>query len=70
MEKDFYIDVYNRIQNSLSGSNIKKKMLAEKLGISRTALSNQLRALRQGKGINIKTLKAVEELTGVNFFCF
>ena len=70
MEKEFYIEVYNRIQNSLSCSNIKKKQLAEKLNISQTALSNQFRALRQGQGINIKTLKAVEELTGVNFFVF
>lgn len=69
MEKDFYINVYNKIQNSLSASNVKKKELAERLNISQTALSNQLKALRQGQGINIKTLKAVEELTGVNFFC-
>ena len=68
MEKEFYIEVYNRIQ--ISCSNIKKKQLAEKLNISQTALSNQFRALRQGQGINIKTLKAVEELTGVKFFCF
>ena len=70
MEKDFYINVYNKIQNSLSASNVKKKELAERLNISQTALSNQLKALRQGQGINIKTLKAVEELTGVNFFAF
>ena len=67
---DFYLKVYNKIQNSLSCSNIKKKQLAEKLNISQTALSNQLRALREGQGINIKTLKAIEELTGINFFCF
>ena len=70
MEKDFYLEVYNKIQESLFCSNIKKKQLADKLGISQTALSNQLKALRQGQGINIRTLKAVEELTGVNFFCF
>lgn len=69
MEKDFYLNIYNKIQNSLSCSNVKKKELAEKLNISQTALSNQLKALRKGQGINIKTLKAVEELTGVNFFC-
>lgn len=70
MEKDFYLNVYNKIQNSLSCSNVKKKELAEKLNITPTALSNQLKALRQGQGINIKTLKAVEELTGTNFFAF
>lgn len=70
MEIDFYLKIYNKVQNSLLSSGIKKKQLAKKLNISPTALSNQLRALREGQGINIKTLKAIEELTGINFFYF
>lgn len=70
MEDNFYIKIYNKIQNSLISSKIKKKQVADKLGISSTAFSNQLKNLREGNGINIKTLKIVEELTGVNFFYF
>lgn len=70
MEDNFYIKIYNKIQNSLIFSKIKKKQVADKLGISSTAFSNQLKNLREGNGINIKTLKIVEELTGVNFFYF
>lgn len=70
MEENFYVKVYNKIQNSLISSRIKKKQVADKLGISSTAFSNQLKNLREGNGINIKTLKIIEELTGVNFFYF
>lgn len=70
MEENFYIKTYNKIQNSLISSKIKKKQVADKLGISPTALSNQFKNLREGNGINIKTLKVIEELTGINFFCF
>lgn len=70
MEKDFYLNVYNKIQNSLLSSKIKKKEVARELGISSTAFSNQLKNLREGNGINIKTLKVIEELTNTNFFCF
>lgn len=70
MENEFYITLYNKIQNSLLSSKVKKKQLAEALNISSTALSKQFKSLREGNGINVKTLKTVEELTGVNFFCF
>lgn len=70
MENEFYITLYNKIQNSLLTSKVKKKQLAKALNISSTALSKQFKSLREGNGINVKTLKVIEELTGVNFFCF
>ena len=65
---NFYLKIYNKLQNSLTIANIKKKELAKELGISTTALSKQLKTLRDGSGINIKTLRAVEKLTKINFF--
>lgn len=68
MDENFYLKIYNKLQNSLTITNTKKKELAKELGISTTALSKQLKTLRTGNGINIKTLRAVEKLTNINFF--
>lgn len=68
--KERSLDVFNKINQVLNDKEIPKKQLALHLGISNTALSNQLKKLRTGKGINIRTLEAIEELTGFNFFSF
>ena len=68
--KNTSLDIFNKINQVLNDKEIPKKHLAMHLGISNTALSNQLKKLRNGKGINIKTLEVIEELTGFNFFSF
>jgi|UniRef100_UPI003FF0E1D2 DNA-binding Xre family transcriptional regulator len=68
MNKDIYISLLNKIENALYSKKIKKQELAECLGISKTALSNQLTNLKNGKGINTDTLVAVQKLTGINIF--
>lgn len=64
------LDVFNKINQVLNDNKITKSRLASHLNVSRTALSNQLKNLKNGKGINIRTLEAIEELTGFNFFSF
>ena len=66
--KNRSLDIFNKINQVLNDKEIPKKQVAMQLGISSTALSNQLKRLRNGKGINTKTLEAIEELTGFNFF--
>ncbi len=63
-------DIYNKINEALYDNKVSKKALAEKLGITTQGLSRQLRILRSGEGVNTRTLEAVEELTGYNFFKF
>ena len=62
--------IFNKINQVLNEKEIPKKKVALHLGISNTALSNQFKRLRSGKGINTKTLEAIEERTGFNFFSF
>jgi DNA-binding transcriptional regulator LsrR (DeoR family) len=62
------IELCNKIENSLYSRRILKKDVADKLGISRQAFSRQLKNLKEGKGINTKTLFILEELTGIFFF--
>lgn len=64
------IRIFNKINQILDEKKITKSKLSSHLGISKTALSNQLKKLKNGNGINIKTLEAIEELTGFNFFSF
>lgn len=68
--KNKSLDVFNKVNQVLNDNKITKTKLASHLNISKTALSNQLKNLKNGKGINIKTLEAIEELTGFNFFSF
>lgn len=68
--KNKSLDIFNKINQVLNDKNITKTKLAKHIGISRTALSNQFKNLKNDKGINIKTLEAIEELTGFNFFSF
>lgn len=63
-------DIYNKINEVLNVNKVSKKALAEKLGITTQGLSYQLNTLRSGGGVNTRTLEAVEELTGYNFFKF
>ena len=64
------LKLFNKINQVLNENNVTKSQLSSHLGISKTALSNQLKNLRLGKGINIKTLEAIKALTGFNFFSF
>ena len=68
--KNKSLDIFNKINEVLNDSKITKTKLASHLNIRKTALSNQLKNLKNGKGINIKTLEAIEKLTGFNFFSF
>ena len=68
--KNKSLDIFNKINEVLNDNKITKTKLASHLNISKTALSNQLKNLKNGKGINIKTLEAIEKLTGFNFFSF
>ncbi|MEI6856191.1 hypothetical protein [Psychrilyobacter sp.] len=61
------IDLYNKIQNILSSKKITKTSIAKEIGISLTAFSLQLRALREGRGISTNTLIVLEEVTGEMF---
>lgn len=65
---NFCWELFNKINQTLSTSQIKKGRVAKELNISKTAFSNQLKNLKIGKGINILTLKKIEDLTGQKFF--
>lgn len=65
---NFCWELFNKINQTLSTSQIKKGHVAKELNISKTAFSNQLKNLKTGKGINILTLKKIEDLTGQKFF--
>jgi len=65
---NFYWDLFNKINKTLLLSQISKGTVAKELNISQTAFSNQLKNLKNGKGINITTIKKIEELTGEIFF--
>lgn len=45
-----------------------KKAVAEELGITQTALSKQLKNLKEKNSINIKTIFAIEKVTGKKIF--
>lgn len=65
---NFCWELFNKINQTLSTSQIKKGRVAKELNISKTAFSNQLKNLKIGKGINVLTLKKIEDLTGQKFF--
>lgn len=61
------IELYNKIQNTILNKKITKTSIAKEIGISLTAFSLQLRALREGRGISTNTLITLEEITGEIF---
>ena len=68
-EKELYEKLNQRECGILRKKGLKTKV-AKELGITIQAFSYQLKQLELGKGINIKTLIAIEKITGVNFFIF
>jgi Zn-dependent peptidase ImmA (M78 family) len=68
-EKELYEKLNQREYGILRKKGLKTKV-AKELGITRQAFSYQLKQLELGKGINIKTLIAIEKITGINFFIF
>jgi len=67
--KEFYLALYNKINNALYKTKISKQRIAKELNITKTAFSLQLRNLQKGNGINIETVRIIEKLTKENFFC-
>ncbi len=61
------IELYNKIQNTISKKKITKTFIAKEIGISLTAFSVQLKKLREGHGISTNTLIVLEKLTNENF---
>lgn len=62
------LDIYFKIIETLSVGD--KKEISKRLGITQTGFSKQLRMLKQGKGINTKTLQVIGEYKNFNFFSF
>jgi predicted transcriptional regulator len=61
-------ELYNKISDVLYDKKVKKIDIAKELGISKQALSSQLKKLRDGGGINTTTIFIIEKITGEIFF--
>lgn len=68
-EKEFGTALYNKINNILYDKKIAKKKIAKALNITSTAFSLQLKNLQEGNGINILTIRKIEEISEEKFFC-
>lgn len=68
MDKQFCTALFGKIEYALVSAKVSKKAVANELGISSTSLSKQFNRLKQGKGINLLTLRVIEKLTGEIFF--
>lgn len=68
--ENFCWELFEKINRSLLKNKISKGAVAKELKISNTAFSNRLKNLKNGKGIDVITIKVIENLTGETFFCF